>query len=73
MFSFYINAQPYADKTHGLYRLSSDVTKISLVFFSVDKCPAKTLSLFILTKWIKSIFSANQKVTFLRNLQIATL
>ena len=39
--------------------------------FSVGKSPAKTLSLFILTKGIKSIFSANQKAAFLRILQIA--
>ena len=39
--------------------------------FSVDKCSAKTLSLFIITKWIESIFSDNQKVAFLRILQIA--
>ena len=37
----------------------------------VGKCLAKTLSLFILTKWIKSIFSANQKAAFLQILQIA--
>ena len=41
--------------------------------FSIGTCPAKTLSLFILTKWIKSIFSANQKATFLQILQIAAL
>ena len=40
------------------------------LYFSVGKSPAKTLSLFVLTKWIKSIFPANQKTAFLRILQI---
>ena len=60
-FRFYIDAQPYLDKMHGLCRY---------IQFSVGKYPAKTLSLFIPTKWIISIFSANQEAVFLRIQQI---
>ena len=41
------------------------------LLFSVGKRHTKTLTLFILAKRIKSIFSANQKAAFLRILQIA--
>ena len=53
MFRFYIHPQSYADKMHGLCRLPLVVKKISLV--SCRKISRKTLSLFIPTKWIKSI------------------
>ena len=59
---FYLGAQSYADKMHGLCRLPSGVKKMSLVFCS--KSPAKTLNLFILTKEIESIFSTKQKAVF---------
>ena len=69
MFRFYIDAQSHADKIlvyEGYLQALRRYLK-----FSVDKCSAKTLSLFIITKWIESIFSENQKVAFLRILQIA--
>ena len=41
------------------------------LYFSVGKSPAKTLSLVILTEWIKSILPVNQTGAFLWILQIA--
>ena len=35
------------------------------LYFSVGKSPAKTLSLVILTEWIKSILPVNQTGAFL--------